>query len=102
MLKHNASICFQLKMRTGGVDQARMGRRKRSPKPKPKKMKPSLTPQPGQGSSHTSPQTGASSSGEPVLHQIDGGRDGQKEVEIEQAMAEDIDKSTDSINREVS
>ncbi|GFO18536.1 Golgi-specific brefeldin a-resistance guanine nucleotide exchange factor 1 isoform a [Plakobranchus ocellatus] len=35
------SINKKLKMRTGGVDPARMGKRKKSPKPKPKRQHPS-------------------------------------------------------------
>lgn len=86
-------------MRTGGVDQARMSRRKRSPKPKPKKIKPNLTPHgPPHGSSQTVPSDTCDSS---TLQrqcsdaQLEGGRDGQREAEIEQAMDEDLEKSTE-------
>ncbi|XP_060605825.1 Golgi-specific brefeldin A-resistance guanine nucleotide exchange factor 1-like isoform X2 [Ruditapes philippinarum] len=99
----------KLKMRTGGVDQARMGRRKRSPKPKPKKLKPSLTQQNTQSSSHGSSQAVLAAPGDQTVQQGSGSdtqdgvkeglvevvREGQKEAEIEQAMNEEMEKSTE-------
>ncbi|XP_053393405.1 Golgi-specific brefeldin A-resistance guanine nucleotide exchange factor 1-like isoform X2 [Mercenaria mercenaria] len=107
----------KLKMRTGGVDQARMGRRKRSPKPKQKKNKPSLTPQSTHSSSQGSSQAVPAASGDSQTQQgsgldsqdgvkegqvdgvkegqVDGVKEGQKEAEIEQAMNEELEKSTE-------
>jgi hypothetical protein len=96
-------------MRTGGVDQARMGRRKRSPKPKPKKLKPSLTQQNTQSSSHGSSQAVLAAPGDQTVQQGSGSdtqdgvkeglvevvREGQNEAEIEQAMNEEMEKSTE-------
>ncbi|KAL4239944.1 G-box binding factor [Mactra antiquata] len=92
----------KLKMRTGGVDQARMGRRKKSPKPKQKKMKPSLTPQPHTPDTQTV-QSGVA--GTEISTQNDQNSESRlaSSKEMESSLGhsgnEDLEKSTDSLNK---
>jgi len=75
-------------MRTGGVEQARMSRRKKSPKPKPKKKQQGQQSVPNQGSTTdiSSPSTG--SQGKQELSKQDGQ---QGENEIEQALKDEVE-----------
>lgn len=94
----NVISFIQLKMRTGGVEQARMSRRKKSPKPKPKKTKQTSTPQqPSQTSAaDTPPATGQGSgpqNGQVSQHELQGSSQSglQTEKDAEQALRDEVE-----------
>lgn len=95
---YDVGAFFQLKMRTGGVEQARMSRRKKSPKPKPKKTKQGHTPQSSNQSSSTDihAATGSStgsSQGQGSHNELGHGRQGgqSKESDSELALREEVE-----------
>lgn len=69
----------QLKMRAGGVDPSRMGRKKRSPKPRPKRPKPAQDGNVAPSESHTSVSDQVTASdGQPTQNIEEGGPDGSQ------------------------